>query len=286
MIFSEQSLYKLKLSNKNLSAIPNKSKFNAKITKVYRTKEPNFVDRRKNYLKNDRINSDLPDGIYKVYLEYKDTLDSKAGKMKEISYYLDIRNEKIYQQSSKYPRKMSGSVEPLNETLFRNNNFRLKDEDWNRLINFYIIENPSVTSKQAYTTVRYFNIKGIWGNNCWQKGETLKTKLIATIPDYDCLVMYVHTDKDMRRILEALNLHDLNSFPSETKVCIYDSCGNIFLSIFRHIRNALAHGRYFLYGDNKANYIFLEDSYKNKVTARMVFDVTILLNWINLIKDA
>ncbi|NLC41189.1 MAG: hypothetical protein GX763_09775 [Clostridiaceae bacterium] len=284
MIFSKQSLYQLKLTNGVLSAIPNISKSDARITKIYKTKDPSLIDKSRNYLESSLKAKKFPDGIYKVILEYRDTAGSMLGKRKTVSYYIDIRSDQIFRQSSKYPRSISGSVKQLGEGFFRDNDFRLSDESWKKLINFYIIENPSVTPKNIYTTVRYFDIKENWGNNCWQKGNTLKMKLIDTIPNYKYSVMHVHTDKDMKRPLEVLNLLNLQILPKETIVCIYDSCGNIFLSIFKHIRNALAHGRYYLYKDNKTTYIFLEDTYRGKVTARMVFDISILLNWVDLIK--
>ena len=50
--------------------------------------------------------------------------------------------------------------------------------------------------------------------------------------------------------------------------------------VLNHIRNALSHGNTYIFENKK---IMLEDLRGGKITARMIFDVNTLINWIKLI---
>lgn len=59
----------------------------------------------------------------------------------------------------------------------------------------------------------------------------------------------------------------------------------LFISIFRHIRNGIAHGRFYCYKCKDSKMIFIEDVNKDNVTARITIPISLLLNWIDIIKS-
>ena len=77
---------------------------------------------------------------------------------------------------------------------------------------------------------------------------------------------------------EALNKGELlYNFPSDyqrERVCIFDCQKNQFLSVFYHLRNAIAHGRIDIVNTNdECVYIFEDTAPKGterKVSARMI----------------
>lgn len=94
---------------------------------------------------------------------------------------------------------------------------------------------------------------------------------------------------------DALEKADLlNCFPSDysrERICIYDNQKNQFLSVFYHIRNALAHCRLNMINiDSDCVFIF-EDIQPNKnaeqlkVSARMILRKSTLLKWIEIIEN-
>lgn len=57
------------------------------------------------------------------------------------------------------------------------------------------------------------------------------------------------------------------------------------MSVFYHIRNAFAHGRFDFRILNNEKYYIMEDAYKDlKVSARMILKKQTLLNWIDIIE--
>ena len=73
------------------------------------------------------------------------------------------------------------------------------------------------------------------------------------------------------------------------RVAFYDSENNQFMSLFKHIRCAFAHGRVGVKKTDQESMYLMEDGwpYKGrlKVSARMVLKKSTLLNWIKIIQD-
>lgn len=281
MRFSNQSLFKLELNETGIKISRNKSEVEAEITRIKKMKSATQVSKGTTYLSWEFLRSEIIDGIYRVYFEYKIPLSDKKT---ENHYYLTIKNGKALSQTSKYPKKLSGKIKRFDDKFYRINNILIDKSDWGKILDFYIIENPSVAPNKNYITAKYFDIKKSWGNNCWQKGDTLKTILINTIPNYFSNVISINSISDMKKSIKKLGLEDFNNLPKETRICIYDSCSNIFLSIFRHIRNGLAHGRFKIFEDNGIDYLFIEDVSRGNVSARMMLEVSIIIKWIHIIK--
>lgn len=281
MEFSTQSLYKLINDNKLLKVVPFRAEKDAEIIEITKMKDQNSVDDSFEKVNKQIYIDKLPDGIYKV--DILQEINNDVSKKK--SYYLTVEKKKLTRQTSKYPTKLSGKVKPFKDKIYRNNITRIPESDWLKLINFFIVQNPSLDKSREPITAQYFDIKKYWGNNCWQRGDTLKTKLIDTVPNYQHIVRNVETSGDMKRSLDKLKLDKFEGLRIVNKICIVDSCFNIFLSIFRHIRNGLAHGRFIFYQFEGSCFLFLEDINKKHVTARMIIDVFILLQWIDIIKN-
>lgn len=280
MIYNKQSLYFFKFTDKGLIVKPNKEKNKAIITKVVKMISSSSIE-KKVYDIKQFTNKNIKNGIFRIYISYKK--DNVKDDVKRF-YYLSIESGKAVRQSSKYPKQLSGPVKVFDDELFRGMSLKIDDNYWKKLLNFYIIQNPSLNSGKNPTSAQYYNIKERWGFNCWQKGDTLKTRLIETIPNYNASVRHVSTERDMTRPLIELELMDAKKIPVETKICIVDVSQNIFLSIFRHIRNGLAHGRFLFFKDNEKTFLFVEDCRHPNVTARIVIDVEILIMWIDIIK--
>ena len=85
--------------------------------------------------------------------------------------------------------------------------------------------------------------------------------------------------------------HDFTRTREKNRIAVYNSEGNIFLSVFDHIRNALAHGRFTIYNDGmiameSGKNVYDCEKRKNMmdVRARMLLKKETLLNWIAIIE--
>ena len=94
----------------------------------------------------------------------------------------------------------------------------------------------------------------------------------------------------MESNLEKADLKD--SFPSDferERICVVDNKKNQFMSVFYHIRDSFAHGRFYVQDCNGIKVLVMEDVAISKgaqkpVTARMIIRKETLLKWIDLIK--
>ena len=90
---------------------------------------------------------------------------------------------------------------------------------------------------------------------------------------------------EMKPVLEDAGLS--KKFPLkkyEEKICVYKK-DNQLVSVFSHIRNSLAHGRFNIIDFNSETFFILEDSgTKNRVSARMILKKSTLLKWIEAIE--
>lgn len=125
----------------------------------------------------------------------------------------------------------------------------------------------------------------------WKKPYYLNKQLKQASTNHKLLFSAPNHDS-MDDALEKADL--LNCFPSDysrERICIYDNQKNHFLSVFYHIRNALAHCRLNMINiDSDCVFIF-EDIQPNKnaeqlkVSARMILRKSTLLKWIEIIEN-
>ena len=85
--------------------------------------------------------------------------------------------------------------------------------------------------------------------------------------------------------------HDFTRTREKNRIAVYNSEGNIFLSVFDHIRNAFAHGRFTIYDDGmiameSGKNVYDRERQKNMldVRARMLLKKETLLSWIVIIE--
>ena len=161
---------------------------------------------------------------------------------------------------------------------------KFKDEQFIRIITFFMFYSPVDNLSARQISLSEYGWKKPW-RNPWYLNKQLK----QATSNYELLF----SSATFKKIDEALTKADLkNSFPSniaKERICIYDGQKNQFMSVFYHIRNAFAHGRFALNLLNDKEYYILEDVQKDKdgfkVSARMILKTNTLLNWIDIIES-
>lgn len=111
------------------------------------------------------------EGIFAVRILYKE-----ANQSKRINYYINVKDGKLILQRSKYPKDLSGSTKKFDDALFLRNKEKIKADKYFKILNFYIINNPSISNKKPIT-VKYYDIKKYWGGGLLEKGRESKTKI-------------------------------------------------------------------------------------------------------------
>ena len=158
-----------------------------------------------------------------------------------------------------------------------------EDKQFIRIITFFIFHSP-VDNLSA----RQISLSEYGWNTPWRKPWYLNKQLKQETSNYELLF----SSATFKKMDDALTKADLrNSFPSniaKERICIYDCKKNQFMSVFYHIRNAFAHGRFDLRRLNDEEYYILEDVQKDKgalkVSARMILKKRTLINWIDIIE--
>lgn len=159
------------------------------------------------------------------------------------------------------------------------------DYDFLRIVTFFLFhsscDNLSAMRKSLYE----------YGWTApWKKPYYLNKQLRQEASTYE-LLFSAKGYNEMEEALEKAAL--LNDFPSDfsrERICFYDNLGNQFLSVFYHIRNALAHCRIKMVDvDGECVFAFEDIQPKNnknqvKVSARMIIRKNTLLKWIALIE--
>lgn len=158
-----------------------------------------------------------------------------------------------------------------------------EDKQFIRIITFFVFHSP-VNNLSA----RQICLSEYGWNTPWRKPYYLNKQLKQATNNYELLFSSA-TLKEMNDALTKANL--VNSFPSDIvreRICIYDCKKNQFISVFYHIRNAFAHGRFDLRKLNNVEYYIMEDVKKAKkdlqVSARMILKKQTLLRWIDIIE--
>ena len=148
------------------------------------------------------------------------------------------------------------------------------------IFQFFVINTPIKSLSNKSISVEEYGWK-----TPWKKGN-LKDALkgVSKIPD---LLYSANNYKNMEDALIKANLFKNYKNSKVEKICIYDNKRNQTLSVFYHLRNGLAHGRYSIYGAKNItnSYILLEDYYQERLSARIVLKISTLKNWIRIIKN-
>ena len=168
----------------------------------------------------------------------------------------------------------------------KDNNIFFEDERFIRIIKFFVVHCPcnDVSAKQI-------SLSDYGWSNPWSKPYYLN-KQLKEVANKDLLLCVASNYDNMEKELHNAALYPM--FPSDLsneRICIYDCKKNQFMSIFYHIRNAFAHGRFDFRILNDEEYYILEDVQprKNtrelKVSARMILKKSTLIKWIDIIEN-
>lgn len=161
------------------------------------------------------------------------------------------------------------------------------NEELFRIVIFYVFHSPCTELSAMGKGLDDYN----W-HTPWCKPYYLNKQLKQASTNFNLLFL-AQTYNEMSDALEKADLED--DFPtdlSKERICVYNNEKNQFMSVFYHIRNALAHGRINIVDENGECTFVLEDinsKIKNKnnhvaVSARMILKRSTLLKWIEIIE--
>lgn len=149
------------------------------------------------------------------------------------------------------------------------------DEELIKIITFYLFHSPCNGLSAMQKSLKDYN---------WHTPWRLPYKLNSQLKQASSNFNLIFSAKSYATLDEALKKADLlDNFPSNLKcerIGVYDNKSNQFISVFYHIRNAFAHGRFCI----KENTFVFEDKYGTKVSARMILKKKTLLKWIEIIE--
>lgn len=151
-----------------------------------------------------------------------------------------------------------------------------------RLFMFYVVETPlggCSAREKTYAT-------GHWIGKATDANKNRKFNefLSGYVQEKDALIWCEASDFEKK-----LQENDLNEcFPPqkfEEKVVYKNTEDNYMKSLFRHIRNAFAHGSYCIQTSRKVHWFVFEDQDKHKnLSARGMLKVETLFNWMTIIQ--
>lgn len=169
----------------------------------------------------------------------------------------------------------------------------LEDSSWMRIVHFFLIESPCPGQSN-----RKNNEIDKWAPAPWVGIRSLKTSLNQAIfsrRDVD-VMLAVRSKKELEDTCKKLNLDELfyeNIDDQRMAFVKVNSKGNTskYMSLFYHIRNALAHGRFAFKTDTLERFVFIfedgtvtSDGKEFDLTARGVIRLNSLVLAINTIQ--
>lgn len=180
-----------------------------------------------------------------------------------------------------------------------------KDVDFLKIYAFFVCYafHPNRSSK-GKTMADYHWPKNVWGNS---SKVGLKDVLLYTADLHQCVQTIDSVSKapikeetfvsckkldDMSSTCQKAGVqHDFTRTRDKNRIAVYNSEENIFLSVFDHIRNAIAHGRFTIYDDGmiameSGKKVYDREKRKNMfdLRARMLLKKETLLTWIEIIE--
>lgn len=174
--------------------------------------------------------------------------------------------------------------------LDNSKNFEYWDDELSEIVQFFVIN--SICSKQSY---RNYNLTDNykWKKGCWRDKKYLKN-------DLDKILFYgnpnklllVDSYKDLEKAFKDNNLEDDFYKDLNPRCSLFISnksgCKNKYMSMFYHVRNSLAHGRFIIENNDEEQFIVMEDGKiidkKFKVNFRLVVSKKSLVEVIKHLK--
>lgn len=165
---------------------------------------------------------------------------------------------------------------------------KFNDKDLFRIVVFFVFHSPCPKQSARGKTLHDYK----W-NDPWKEPYYLNKQLKESSSNPDLMFSFSNYEKADSAFRLAELGDDFPSNLSKERICVYDSEKNQFMSVFRHIRNAFAHGRLNMVDVNDECIFVLEDIAKRpkkgdpnqrKVSARMILRKSTLLKWIKLIE--
>lgn len=166
-----------------------------------------------------------------------------------------------------------GCVKAEKPTWIKNNNIELLDSNFQKIINFYLLKTPAENLSARSKSVESYG---------WNNTYNLKKKIGLTSKQ-SCFT-FADTLNEMEDALTDSNLRKRFWENYNERACLYLQ-KNQLNSLFYHIRNSLAHGRFDIAKRKEDNIYIMEDVNKKCISARMVIKESTLLNWIEIIEQ-
>lgn len=167
--------------------------------------------------------------------------------------------------------------DPLNQEI-------LDSKDFQKIFFFFTVFTPCPGLSSREKTVESYG----WSNP-WKHPFFLNKQLQQVTKNKK--LVYVAESYNLLEILQESGLEkDFPNNLNSEKICIYDTKSNHYLSIFYHIRNSFAHGRFNIAFYNDEQVFIFEDVVKKekaqiiKLSARMILRKSTLLRWIQIIE--
>jgi hypothetical protein len=251
---------------------------------------PEKFESHKFKLKSDKM---LPLWL-RICLEKKDSEIKGYAKKRYYYLYLHCQDKAISVVTNAKPKMKSGYIKTNAEksawcdSIWRENDSTLLDK-YNDILRFYLIYYPS---KEERTLSKQFtDIYSLWGDNCFSNNkEQLKAKLsmykVKGIMDKTGGI--ANSADDMKHRIENFDLlmlrkNELASISKENRIVLVDTEENQYLSLFRHLRNSIAHGTFLIYKHDFVDCFIFQDSLRKNVTARGIVDMSTLEKWRDII---
>ena len=172
------------------------------------------------------------------------------------------------------------------DTVISNNAF---DNDLFQIILFYVFYSPCPKYSTQGRTLQYYG----WNDKPWKTNRYLKDKLNGDL--FGEKNKYFRATSQISELPESFHKADLEEHFYEQRkterVAFLNCESNEYISLFHHIRCALAHGRIAMFEDGKnQDIIFVMENGCEKgkdfqVKARMVLRKSTLLHWAKIITD-
>lgn len=161
----------------------------------------------------------------------------------------------------------------------------LPDQDFLALFRFYVLYSPCNNASLKGISLKERGWEGgIWSNGLGKLLDEAKPKSSGPfhLPIKD-------NGKQLHQLFAEASLEDgkLSDVSTERAVTtISKRSENIYLRLFRHVRNCFAHGRfkYLVNKDSPEGMFVMEDRDRDNYTARMVLGKTTLLSWARIIE--
>lgn len=158
---------------------------------------------------------------------------------------------------------------------------------FHQLMEFYVFYSILPQQSAQRRTLQFYG----WTEKPWKTNRYLKDLLMAD--HFEGKKHFFQAAASYVELADALRKADLGSEDfqklNEERVAFLNSEKNQFISLFKHIRCAFAHGRVGVKKTEQGSMYLLEDGCPEqgrlKVSARMVLRPSTLLNWIKIIRE-